>query len=256
MSFRFPVVALALLALLASGCGSARDEGEILVFAASSLADVAPELGEVFSEETGIAVNFNFGSPMALARQIAAGVPADLLIAADLAAHPLVVNRMPSEGAYLNLVSNELVLVTPVNASWPAQGLRGVGRVAVGDWRADVPVGLRARDWLRAEGSWGELEERLVPCVDARATLAAVASGSVQAGIVYSTDAASSTRVRIVKRAGPRQHSVTYVAFELQDPPAPAHDFLFSLLQPAADAVFHRHGFVIEGTVGRTWAQP
>lgn len=255
MSSRSPLVALALFALLASGCGSARQDDEILVFAASSLADVAPELGKAFTERTGIPVRFNFGSSMALARQVAAGAPADLLIAADLSVHPVIVSEMPDEGAYLGLVENELVLVTRADSSWPAEGLSAVPELAIGDWRAGVPVGVRAREWLMRDGSWSDLQPRLVPCVDARATLAAVASGSAQAGIVYATDAKVEASLRIVARAPSDEIAVQYVAFELRGEHSPGHDFLFSLLTPAADEIFRRHGFVT-GHQGRRARRP
>lgn len=252
MSSRIPLAALALFASLASGCGGARGHDGFLVFAASSLADVAPELGEAFTAQTGTLVQFSFGSSAALARQVAAGAPADLLLSADLSVHSVIVDRMPYEGAYLGFANNELVLVAPAAADWPAEGLAAVARVAVGDWRASVPVGLAAREWLSAEGSWDELAERLVPCVDARATLAAVASGSVEAGIVYATDAASSDAVRIVGTAGAAGPVVRYVAFELDVDRTSAHPFGRFLTSPEAEAIFLRHGFAIEGTAGRS----
>lgn len=251
MSSRALPIAAVLLAALASSCSHEPDEDEILVFAASSLADVAPELGRAFTAQTSLPVRFNFGSSMALARQVAAGAPADLLIAADLSVHPVIVAEMPYEGAYLHVASNELVLVTRSDALWPVEGLSAVSQLAVGDWRAGVPVGVGAAEWLLSDGSWAGLQGRLVPCVDARATLTAVLSGSVDAGIVYATDAASSDRIRIVGRAPARQVAARYMAFELLDEHAPAHDFAIFLLSPTAEVIFRRHGFVTVGRPGR-----
>jgi len=252
MSPRILLAAFALFATMASGCGGAREQDGFLVFAAASLADVAPELGEAFTAETGTPVRFSFGSSAALARQIAAGAPADLLLSADLSVHSVIVGRMPHEGAYFGFASNELVLVAPAEANWPPEGLAAVARVAVGDWRAGVPVGLRAHEWLLADGSWDGLADKLVPCVDARATLAAVASGSVEAGIVYATDAASTDAVRIIRRAGATGPAVRYIAFELDVVRTSVHPFGRFLTSPVADAIWLRHGFVIEGTMGRS----
>lgn len=241
---RPPLAPVLLLALAGAGCGArAPEQEETLVFAASSLAGVLPEIGEAFTERHGRPVRFGFGSSAALARQVAAGAPADLLVSADQAVHATIVERMPHEGAFLWLAGNELAVVTGREATWPAEGISGLGRVAVGDWRAGVPLGLRAKEWLEARGDWAALQDRLVPCADARATLAAVASGAAPSGIVYATDAARDERVRIVERAGPDAPRVVYTIYELGPEGRGAAPFARFLTGSAATAAFERHGF-------------
>lgn len=230
--------------LCSSGCApSAPAPDETLVFAASSLAGVLPEIGEAFTERHGTVVKFSFGSSAALARQVAAGAPADLLVSADHAVHATIVDRMPYEGAYLLVATNELALVTARGAAWPSEGFRGAGRVAVGDWRAGVPLGLRAREWLVSRGEWDAVQDRLLPCVDARATLAAVTSGAAPAGVVYATDAASDERVRVVERPAAGGPRVEYIVYELRPELRHAQPFALFLAGPEAAAAFERHGF-------------
>jgi molybdate transport system substrate-binding protein len=61
-----------------------------------------------------------------------------------------------------------------------------------------VPAGVYARQYLQSQGLWSRLEERVVPTLDVRGALAAVASGNVETGIVYRTDAAIEDRVKVV----------------------------------------------------------
>ena len=247
-----------------AGCAPGADETErLLVFAASSLVDVAGELGATFTAETGVAVDFGFGSSAALARQVAAGAPAGVLLSADVGLRELVAGRMPRGGAELSFARNELVVVVPAGAPWPRGGLTELERIAVGDWRADVPVGRRAVAWLFAQGLWDEVEPRLLPAVDARATLSAVAAGAADAGIVHATDAASTQRVRVVQRAGLEGPAVLYVAFELDGGGSgvgagegaaagtnggPARAFVHFLGREPAGSILEAHGFLVAGT--------
>ena len=54
----------------------------MLVFAAASLTDALTDLGAEYEAETGERVVFSFGESQHLARQIADGAPADMLIPA------------------------------------------------------------------------------------------------------------------------------------------------------------------------------
>ncbi|HEX6199589.1 MAG TPA: substrate-binding domain-containing protein, partial [Thermoanaerobaculia bacterium] len=98
---------------------------------------------------------------------------------------------------------------------------------------------------------WEELAPRVVPALDVRANLAAVASGSVPAGVVYATDAASSARVEVLYRV-PRGRApqVVYWAAPVRDTGEDADGrrgraerLLGFLAGPEAGALFERHGF-------------
>ena len=60
-----------------------------------------------------------------------------------------------------------------------------------------VPAGRYAKAWLESRGVWSDVADRILPGVDVRAALSAVESAGAQAGIVYRTDAAHSSKVRI-----------------------------------------------------------
>jgi molybdate transport system substrate-binding protein len=129
----------------------------------------------------------------------------------------------------------------------PADLLRPqVQRVVIGNPKT-VPAGQYAEECLRTLGLWDALRPKLVFAENVRQALEYVARGEVDAGFVYSTDAA--VRAGQVKIAGqPPQESyapVTYpgaiVAASRQ--PALAQAFLDLLLSPAGQEVLARYGF-------------
>ncbi len=241
--------ALALPALLGL-TARARGGEAVVVFAAASLTDALGEIGADFERSTGDRVVFSFGASSALARQIRAGAPAELFLSADtrwmdeLQAAGLVRAR-----DRISLLSNRLAVIVPARSTLvidrPAD-LRAARRIALADPDA-VPAGVYAREWLLGLGLWAALRERVVPTLDVRAALAAVASEAVDAGVVYRTDAAISPRVRtaleVAEGEGPR---IVYPAALLAGrggPPARA--FLAALRGPRARATFTRFGFIV-----------
>ncbi len=254
-ALRLPAIGLA--AALAAGCFAGAPEagsGEaVTVYAAASLADVLEEQAEAFRvHHPGARIDFNFGGSNLLAQQIVHGAPANLFIAADRRQLEQVVaaDRVRPE-TVVPLLANRLVVVVPAGDTKRIDSPRGLlayRRLAVADPEA-VPAGVYARRWLEGEGLWAQLEARLVPALDVRAALAAVASGNLPAGIVYATDAAGTDAVavayRVPDRTGPE---IRYHAAPVDSPGSRgsggAEPFLDFLRSPAAGEVFRRHGFL------------
>jgi molybdate transport system substrate-binding protein len=243
-------VALALAGLLAVAVPAVGGSGDVVVFAAASLTDALSEIGAAFEARGEGHPVFSFAGSNDLARQIRAGAPADVFISAS-------VERMAElEGAGLvraadrvDLLSNRLVVVeakgAPERIRVPGD-LRGVKRLALGDPEA-VPAGIYARQWLTARGLWDGVKEKVVPTLDVRAALAAVASGAADAGIVYRTDAAISPRVRVALEVpadeGPR---IVYAAALVARARGPAPRAFFRFLRsPEARRAFEEQGFSV-----------
>ena len=190
------VAAVLLLAAGLVGPGQAA----VTVSAAASLTDALEAIAELYAGAGGGPVRFNFAGSNVLARQIAGGAPVDVFISAD-AAQMDVAERAGAvqPGTRFDLLSNRLAIVTrpEMAASVPdARGLTSVRvrRVAVGD-PAAVPAGVYARQYLERAGLWDALQPRLVPVSNVRAALSAVENGSVDAAVVYETDAIVSSQV-------------------------------------------------------------
>jgi molybdate transport system substrate-binding protein len=247
-------IVLALITLLVLSLAPSRSTAdEILVAAAASLTDVMKETAQAYSAARKHRIVFTFGASNFLARQIAAGAPADIFFSADTAQMDFLAKAGRLEpGTRKNLLSNRLVLIARKDARLSLEAPRDllrpeVKRIALAD-PAAVPAGVYAKSYLSGEGLWEPLRSKIIPVLDVRATLAAVESGSVDAGIVYKTDAAISSGVRIVFpvsiEKGP---NIAYPIALIKDSKnkATARDFLAHLSGPQGKAIFTKHGFVV-----------
>lgn len=187
------VVAVALLGLVAAGCGSSDSEGmgtagDITVFAAASLTAAFTDIGEAFMVQHPDAdVTFNFAASSELVTQIREGAPADVFASADLdnMAKLTVDGDNGSEPVVFTTNFAEIV-VAPGNP----EGITGVADLVDSDLvvvqcAPEVPCGAYAARVFENAGvtvtpkSWEE---------NVKAVVTKVTLGEADAGIVYATD--------------------------------------------------------------------
>lgn len=221
----------------------------LVVSVATSVYDALDEIAGLYRADTGLTVALNAGGSNTLARQIVAGAKAGLFLSADEIQMDAVekAGRLVP-GTRTRLLTNELAIVAPKTSTdlTLARLLEGrVGRIAMGEPGA-VPAGVYGRRWLEHEQAWPRVASKVVPFPTVRAVLAAVEAGRVDAGIVYRTDAASSS-VRVLAHIAKKDHpylDISYPAAVIKGPTeAAARRFLDYLKGPAARAVFDRRGF-------------
>lgn len=242
---------LAALALLALGVTDR--PAEVHVYAAASLTDALQEIARTYERTSGDRIIFQFAASSILARQIEQGAPADLFLSADeLKMDALAAKGLIDRASRVSLLSNTLAIVVP---STDGQHLirprdlteRRFASIAVAE-PSTVPAGIYARTWLTRLGIWKAIAPKVVPTDNVRAALAAVASGNVDAAIVYRSDMVGATRVRIAY-AVPRLEgpviSYPFAAVTGSEHPAQAKRFLAYLRTNAAREVFVRHGFLV-----------
>jgi molybdate transport system substrate-binding protein len=248
---------LAILSLLAAIAGAPQPlaaQQSITVFAAASLKNALDDTDAAFSKATGIKVVASYAASSALVKQIEQGAPADVFISADLrwmdyaAEHKLI-----KPDTRVNLLGNRLVLIAGIDSKldkvaigkgFDIAKLAGGGRIAVADVKA-VPAGTYAKAALESLGAWAAAEGKLAMAENVRATLAFVARGETEIGIVYETDAKIEPKVKIVGVFPDESYPpVTYpmAATAATANPAVAR-YLNFLRTGAAKAVFERYGF-------------
>jgi len=226
---------------------------DVTIFAAASLTDSLKHIAADYQKQTGQTVTFNFEASSILARQIKEGAPADIFFSAD----ETQMDRLAEQGLIdastrVDRLGNRLVVVTPADSdlqihSAAELAAAGVKQIALADPKA-VPAGVYAKEWLEKFRVWDDVKPKVVPAENVRAALAAVASGDVDAGVVYKTDAAISKRVKIVYEVpsadGP---DIRYpMALVKASPHSDAAKQFFEYLKSDdAGRVFERFGFAV-----------
>ena len=151
---------------------------------------------------------------------------------------------------HATLLSNDLVMVVPTNSRHAFTTVKeltdkSVKKVAIGQPES-VPAGQYAKETLTTRKVWDSLQSKLVYAKDVRQVLTYVETGNVDAGLVYKTDALTSSKVKIALRIIPGVHSpILYPAGVVKETKhaAEAKAFYAYLRTKEADAVFTKYGF-------------
>jgi molybdate transport system substrate-binding protein len=191
--------------VLIAACGGARGgettttggatgtslQGELLVSAAASLADVFAELGSDFeTAHPGVDVHLNLGSSASLRQQVLEGAPADVFASADTSNMARVVDAGETTGDPVIFARNRMQIAVPAGNPARITGLDDFAddELLIGLCADQVPCGAYAREVLKNAG--------VTPSVDSdepdvRALLTKVEAGELDAGITYLTDVLS-----------------------------------------------------------------
>lgn len=224
---------------------------KVTVFAAASLTNAMQDISAAYKTEHKDAdIVFSFASSSVLAKQIEQGAPADIFMSADQKWMTYLIDHKLAKDKE-DLLKNALVLIAPkqskldkveINAStnWDAILPKGE-RIAVGD-PEHVPAGLYAKESLTNLGVYDKLSPQFAPASNVRDALMLVERNEAVLGIVYSTDAKVSDKVKIIgtfpaDTFKPIEYPITLLKPE-------AKDFYQYLKSPQAKTIFEKYGFV------------
>ena len=222
-------------ALLLAGCGGGDEQEKLVVFAASSLAEVAPEI------DAGATVVL--GGSNDLSAQLRDGADADVFLSASAAP----VAELREAGVVEEpevFASNRLVIVVPARNPAGIENVHDLARsgVKLVLGAPGVPVGDYAREALAGTEALAQVvsEED-----DVKGVLGKVRLGEADAGIVYATDArAAGDDVRTVALPEARQPDVRYYAALVSPPSGRGRAYLDRLLGRPGRAALGRAGFL------------
>lgn len=229
----------------------------VTVFAAASTTNALTEIADAFAASGAGKVTLSFAASSTLAKQVEQGAPAHIFLSADEKWMGYMAEKgLIDPASRVDLLGNRVALIAPADgaiasvdivAGFPLATLLGDGRLATGD-PDHVPVGTYARQALQALGVWSVAESRLARVDTVRAALALVERGEVPLGIVYTTDAAISPKVKVVGIFPADSHSpVVYPAALVAGPlPDAAKAFFSYMASPAAQVVWRKYGFVVQ----------
>jgi molybdate transport system substrate-binding protein len=250
------VVALVLFTGAASALGQ-----EVVFSVAISMKDAMEELGRGFSaRRPGVVLRYNFGSSGELQKQIEAGAPVDLFIsAAQRQMDELQQKNLIVVASRRNFARNVLTVIkaahSPLDLSKASDLVDArVGRIVIGNPKT-VPVGQYSEESLKAMSVWERVQPKLVLAENVRQALDYVARGEVDAGFVYTTDAAirKGTVVEAFRPAEDTYRPVVYPAAVVAASRhrAVAQAFIDVLGGREGQAVLARFGFLPPPAGGR-----
>lgn len=186
---------------------------EIIVSAAISLTNAFKEIGKSFQQKhKSVRVLFNFGGSGDLARQIIGGAPVDVFASASPGdMDDLDRMNMIAGDTRRDFAGNGIVLIIPANAAFHLTSFHDlkkqeVRRMAIGNPKT-VPAGRYSEEVLRHFNLTEAVKGKIIFAENVRQVLDYVARGEVDAGMVYSTDAAiKADRVKIAMEASEQSH--------------------------------------------------
>lgn len=197
-------------------------DSEIMVFAAASLTNVLSEIVDSFEINYNIKVKINLASSGTLARQIKQGAAPDVFLSANV--H--WVNYIDSLGFVKQnlkqeIAQNSLVLIAPKSSDFKTiviDSLLDLPSLLKGEYLSmgdpnHVPAGKYAKQALMYFNWYSKIKDRVLPTKDVRTALMVVEMNEAPLGVVFSTDAESSEKVKVIGRFSTVSHKpIKYVA--------------------------------------------
>jgi molybdate transport system substrate-binding protein len=241
-------IALLLIGVIAMiSCGG---NDRLVVSAAASLGDAISEIASEFERSEQSHVALNLSGSNALASQVSAGAPIDVVFFAGVGPmERLVADGDVEASSVESILENRLVVIGRIGKegrSFAELLAASDGKVAIAD-PSLAPAGAYAEEAMQLAAIYDAIQDRLLPALDVRAAAAAVQSGGADLGIVYATDAMAFDAVEVLTTIPPGFHSpIIYsasvtVASSQQDVGRRFVEFLGS---DFAKSVFERHGFI------------
>ena len=242
-------------AVASSAAASSEASGEsvqLTVFAAASLTETLNEISEQYKTVApNVELVFNFDSSGTLKTQIEEGADCDLFLsAAQKQMNALQDEDLINTGTRVDLLENKVVLAVPEGNPADIQSFEDIGtdrckRIALGN--EDVPVGSYSVEILTNLGILDELESgnKITYGSNVKEVTTQISEGSVDAGVVYCTDAYSAGLTPVDEATAEMCGQVIYPAAVMKNAlhAEAAKEFLAYLQTDRAATVFEGVGF-------------
>jgi molybdate transport system substrate-binding protein len=261
--FTHVLFSILVLLILVSGCSenvtntnSEKKQGEqvksveLTISAAASLQDALTDIKTTFEKEhPNVKITYNFGASGALQQQISQGAPVDIFFsAAEDKFQKLEQEGLIEKKNGTDLLGNDLVLIVPKDSS---KGIKSFEKLTKADKIAlgspeSVPAGQYGKETLGNLNILSAVEGKVVYAKDVRQVLTYVETENVDAGIVYKTDALTSTKVKIAATAAENSHApIIYPVGVMKNSSHPKEAALFYeyLQSKKSMKIFEKYGF-------------
>lgn len=252
-------VAIFAALVLSMSAGFAQSPDELTVFTAASLTGAFGEIGEMYENETGIHVAFNFDGSQALRTQLENGAYADLFASANMKQMNAVrESRLVNNSSVAIFTRNKLSLIVPKDNPANIRNLTDLARpgVKIVMGTKDVPVGdyaLQIIAKLGNDSAYGpDYETEVMANVISQETsvsyvVTKVALGEADAGFAYVSDVTQDMISKIDKIVIPDEYNIIaeYPLGMLMESkyPAESQRFMDLVMSDEGRAVLEKYGF-------------
>jgi len=245
--------------VLTMSAGFAQSPKEFTVFTAASLTGAFGEIGEMFENETGIHVAFNFDGSQALRTQLENGAYADVFASANMRQ----MNAAKDEGLMNNssvviFTNNRLSLIVPrdnpakiANLSDLARpGLKivmGTKDVPVGDYALQIIAGLGNDSAYGPDYKTKVLANVISQETNVNYVVTKVALGEADAGFAYVSDITEDLASKVDKIEIPDEYNIIAeypmgILLE-SEYPVESQEFMNLVISDEGKAVMEKYGF-------------
>jgi molybdate transport system substrate-binding protein len=253
------LTALIAALVLASSAGFAEEPKELTVFTAASLIGAFGEIGQLYENETGLSVAFNFDGSQALHTQLENGAYADVFASAN----KKQMNAAKNDGLMNNssvvvFTKNKLSLIVPKDNPAKIGNLSDLSKpglkIVMGT--KDVPVGdyaLQIISKLANDSAYGsDYKTKVLANVISQETnvnyvVTKVALGEADVGFAYVSDVTEDLASKVDKIDIPNEYNVIaeYPLGILKDTkyPAQSQGFIDLVTSDHGKAILEKYGF-------------
>jgi len=251
-------LAIAAIILAASSLVGAADD-ELTVFTAASLTGTFGEIGQLYENETGMSVAFNFDGSQALRTQIENGAYADLFASANKRhMNALRDGGLINNSSMVVFTRNRISLIIPRDNPAGISNLSDLARpglkIVMGT--KDVPVGdyaLQIIDKLGNDSAYGPdyraavLDNVISQETNVNYVVTKVALGEADVGFAYVSDITEDMADRVDKIDIPDEFNVIaeypIAVMQESEHPAQSQDFVNLVTSDRGKAILERYGF-------------
>ncbi len=250
-------IALGFGGIQAKPAQAATFSGEVDIYAAASLTDALPQVEQLYQRSNpGVFFTNTFGASGTLVNTILTGTNnIDIFFpVSEAPLDTLQSNNKLIAGTRQDLLTNTLAIIEPTNSTLPISSVQDLAdsrfrQVVIGN-PAFVPAGVFAQQLFTNSGISQQLQPpKLVYGTDVRDVLNQVSSAtndSIDAGVVYTTDALTTNQVKIAYTPPTSAYNrIVYGSAVLQQSQNPdaSRDFNSFLGSSQAFSVFQKAGF-------------
>jgi molybdate transport system substrate-binding protein len=225
---------------------------KLTIAAAADLAFALKEIGAAFEKEANVTPVISFGSTGNFTKQIEAGAPFDVFLAADLA-H---VDELKKGGFVLQdsvtVYAHGRIVVASNRKS--IQGKIGINdltgpsvrKVAIAN-PAHAPYGIAAEEALKNSGVWDKIKDKLVYGENVRQTLQYIQTGDAEAGIVaFSIAEVPEVEYTVIDPALYRPIVQAASVIKTTKEEKAARQFIAFIKSPAGKKILAKYGFGVD----------